>query len=438
MAFHEFTIWKLDMATTIIDLDWKFDDAPLQVVRALRAAGHEAWLAGGCVRDLLLSRHPKDHDIATSASPDQVRSVFRKTIPVQPELGVTLVLWGDSRLEVTTFRTEGVYVDGRRPTSVGPATAAEDVQRRDFTINGMLLDPESGEVVDHVGGIADLRNRMLRCIGNPSDRFGEDHLRILRAIRFAVRFELAIDPPTWEAMTTLSDHLPRLSGERIHDELTRMFGQAPFERCLDLLCDSGALATLLPELAAALETPDSRERARMLFRQVPASSPGLWAALLGAPLASWWQTPWTHGSRAPLHPGQERILSLLKVSRVDMDGARFTWQAWPEAWTPVPRAPSGMAPLVRDRSSATLQDMLRHVETAWGAPWSAAQAFQEECRTIPPSLPALGEAFQKLGIPKGPRLGDAIRLADRRMLDEARPLDETLLREVALTILEPQ
>lgn len=424
------------MATKFLELDWKLDDSPLQVVRSLRAAGHEAWLAGGCVRDMLLSRRPKDHDIATSATPDQVRTVFRKTVPVQPELGVTLVLWGDNRLEVTTFRTEGPYLDGRRPSHVGPATAREDVQRRDFTINGMLLDPETGEVVDHVGGIPDLHDRILRCIGKPDDRFGEDHLRILRAVRFAVRFGLAIDPATWEAMSSLSTHLVRLSGERIHDEFSRMFSQGPFERCLELLLDSGAISTLLPELAEHLRPPEQRDRALTAFRRVPAASAGLWTALLGAPMSPWWTSPWTDGPRAVIHPGQERILSLFKSSRADIDAARLVWQAWPEAWTPPPRAPSGMSALVRDRSCPTLVEALRHLETAWGAPWSAADTLAEEHRTIPASLPPLGEAFLKLGIPRGPKLGEAIRLADRRMLDEHRPVDDLLLREVALTILE--
>ncbi len=427
------------MATTFLQLDWKHDDSPLQVVRTLRAAGHEAWLAGGCVRDLLLSRRPKDHDIATSATPAQVASVFRKTIPVQPELGVTLVLWGDGRLEVTTFRTEGPYLDGRRPTHVGPASSREDVKRRDFTINGMLLDPETGEVVDHVGGIADLRNRVLRCIGEPSDRFGEDHLRILRAIRFAVRFGLSIDPPTWDAMRALSCHLPRLSGERVRDELDRMFGQGPFERSLQLLLDCGAVSALLPELDAALATPESRERALALFRESAKSAiPGLWTALLGAPLSNWWGTPWAPGPRVPVAPGQERLLGLLKSSRAETEGAKLVWQAWPPAWAPLPRLPSTMSGLVRDRSFPTLLEALRHVETAWGAPWSAREALEDEHRSIPAAPPALGEAFQKLGVPRGPQLGEAIRLADRRMLDEHRPLDDRLLEEVALTILDPR
>jgi hypothetical protein len=424
------------MATSI-SLDWQSDDAPLQVVRTLRQAGHEAWLAGGCVRDLLLGRAPKDHDVATSATPEQVKAAFRRTVPVQPELGVTMVLWNDARLEVTTFRTEGPYLDGRRPTHVAPTDARGDVQRRDFTINGLLLDPESGEVVDHVGGIADLRAGLLRCIGQPRDRFGEDHLRILRAVRFAVRFDLRIDPGTWEAMCDLASHLPRLSGERLRDELDRMFAQAPFARCLDLLVDSGALAALLPELDQALARPEARQRLHAVCTHVPANTPGLWIGLLGAPLSPWWDTPWTPGERASVHPGQERLLGLLKASRAEMEGARFLWRSWPEAWIPRPRLPSRMAPLVRDRSYPCLQGALEQLETTLDAPWSAATALRDEASRIPSAPPALGEAFQELGVPRGPRLGEAIRLLDRRMLDESRPADESLLREVALTILGP-
>lgn len=423
--------------TTSISLDWQNDDAPLQVVRTLRQAGHDAWLAGGCVRDLLLGRTPKDHDVATSATPEQVKAAFRRTIPVQPELGVTMVLWNDARLEVTTFRTEGPYLDGRRPTHVAPTDAQGDVQRRDFTINGLLLDPETGEVVDHVGGIADLHAGLLRCIGQPQDRFGEDHLRILRAVRFAVRFDLQIDPATWDAMRDLSCHLPRLSGERLRDELDRMFAQAPFARCLDLLLDSGAIAALLPDLDLALACPGSRLRLHAVCRRVPESVPGLWIGLLGCPLSPWWDCPWESGPRTAVHEGQERLLTLLKASRAEMEGARFLWRSWPEAWTPRPRLPSLMAPLVRDRSYLCLQGALNQFEAALAPPWSAAAALREEASRIPSAPPPLGEAFQKLGIPRGPQLGEAIRLADRRMLDESLPADESLLREVAQTILGP-
>lgn len=434
MSFGEFTIASQAMATTI-HLDWSSDDSPLQVVRALKAAGHEAWLAGGCVRDLLLGIAPKDHDIATSATPAQVGSVFRRTIPVQPELGVTLVLWKESRLEVTTFRTEGPYLDGRRPTHVGSATSAQDVQRRDFTINGLLLDPESGEVVDHVGGIADLEARVLRCIGSPQERFEEDHLRILRAVRFAVRLGFTIDTPTWNAMSSLSDQLTRLSGERIRDELDRMFAQAPFVRCLELLLDSGALGRLFPDLADALGPASSRQRLAALCTEKAPQVAGSWVALLGMPLCSWWPTPWQVGPPASVHPGHAHLLETLKCSRAEGDAAQLVWQRWPLAWALPPRAPSSMAALVRDRSFPCLLGLVELAETALDAPWKASVALREEASRIPAALPPLGETFQKLGIPRGPKLGEAIRMADRRMLDEGRPADPELLNEIVLTIL---
>ena len=435
MSFGEFTIARQNMAT-IIHLDWSSDDSPLQVVRSLREAGHEAWLAGGCVRDLLLGTTPKDHDIATSATPDQVASVFRRTVPVQPELGVTLVLVGERRLEVTTFRTEGPYLDGRRPTHVGPASSAQDVQRRDFTVNGLLLDPQTGEVVDHVGGIADLRSGVLRCIGVPEERFGEDHLRILRAVRFAVRFGFSIDAPTWEAMANLSDHLPRLSAERVRDELDRMFAQGPFARCLELLLDCGALRHLLPDLATSLDSPTSRERMLSLCSRIPASIPGAWVSLLGMPMCPWWKSPWLEGGPSPIQPGHRSLLDSLKCSRAEADAARLVWQGWPQVWKTPPRSPSSMATLVRDRSFPCLLSLVEHAEATWGdAPWSAAGALSGEFRVIPPTLPPLGEGFQALGIPRGPKLGEAIRLADRRMLDEGRSADPELLNEIVLTIL---
>lgn len=435
MAFGEFTIAFQYMATSIRP-DWSSDDSPLQVVRALKAAGHEAWLAGGCVRDLLLGSTPKDHDIATSATPSQVASVFRRTVPVQPELGVTLVLVGERRLEVTTFRTEGTYLDGRRPSHVGPATSAQDVQRRDFTVNGLLLDPETGEVVDHVGGVADLRSGVLRCIGSPHERFGEDHLRILRAIRFAVRLGFSIDAPTWEAMVHLSHHLPRLSAERIRDELDRMFAQGPFARCLDFLLDSGSLGHILPDLAAVLQDPDARSRLSRLCTRVPPPVTGAWVALLGLPLCPWWDSPWEEGREHPLQPGQLALLESLKCSRAENEAAKLVWERWPLAWRKPPRAPSSIAALVRDRSFPCLLGLVRHAETLLAtAPWSAADLLDRERERIPPTLPPLGETFQSLGVPKGPKLGEAIRLADRRMLDEGRGSDPELLSQVALTIL---
>ncbi|HEV8291478.1 MAG TPA: CCA tRNA nucleotidyltransferase, partial [Tepidisphaeraceae bacterium] len=193
------------------------------VLRRLRANGHEAYFAGGCVRDLLLGLEPKDWDVATDAPPNRVRELFTKTEAVGAAFGVILVRHGRSVVEVATFRSEGSYLDGRRPSEVRFTTAQEDAQRRDFTINGLFLDPLDGDrVIDYVGGQEDLAARRLRAIGDPSARFAEDHLRLLRAVRFAARFGLEIAPATAMAIEQRAGLLKGISPERIAIELREM------------------------------------------------------------------------------------------------------------------------------------------------------------------------------------------------------------------------
>src|SRR4051812_24847477 len=197
------------------------DDA-LAVVRRLREAGHVAYFAGGCVRDELLGLHPKDYDAATDAPPPRVRELFQNTQAVGAAFGVILVHHRRSVIEVATFRADLEYRDGRRPEGVRFTTAEEDARRRDFTINGLFLDPVEARVIDFVGGREDLKGRLLRAIGNPDDRFAEDHLRLLRAIRFAARFDLRVEHATDEAIARHAPHLVRISPERVADELRLM------------------------------------------------------------------------------------------------------------------------------------------------------------------------------------------------------------------------
>src|SRR2546430_4608188 len=193
------------------------------IVKRLRANGHEAYFAGGCVRDLLLGLEPKDWDVATDAPPNRVRELFTKTEAVGAAFGVILVRHGRSVVEVATFRSEANYLDGRRPSEVRFTTAQEDAQRRDFTINGLFLDPlEDDRVIDFVGGQEDLAARRLRAIGDPSARFAEDHLRLLRAVRFAARFGLEIAPATAMAIEQRAELLKGISPERIAEELRLM------------------------------------------------------------------------------------------------------------------------------------------------------------------------------------------------------------------------
>jgi poly(A) polymerase len=216
----------------------------LAVVRALRDGGHIAYFAGGCVRDLLLGIEPKDYDVATDAVPQRVRSLFRSTQAVGQAFGVILVRLGRSVVEVATFRSDGAYLDGRRPAEVRFTTAEEDARRRDFTINGLFLDPVADQVIDYVGGKPDLAARLLRAIGEPDARFAEDHLRLLRAVRFAARFGLSIDPRTRQAILHHAPQLARISPERIGDEVRNILTPATRATGWRLLRELG-LASLL-------------------------------------------------------------------------------------------------------------------------------------------------------------------------------------------------
>jgi putative nucleotidyltransferase with HDIG domain len=222
-----------------------------KVVTQLRAAGHQAWLVGGCVRDLLLGRHPKDFDVATDARPDRVAELFHRSEQVGAHFGVVLVRENTAQVEVATFRSDHGYEDGRHPEQVRFETdPRQDVLRRDFTINALLLDPVTGEILDHTGGRDDLARGVVRAIGDPETRFREDHLRMLRAVRFAARFGFRIEAATMDAMRRMHSAILRVSAERIRDELVRILVEGGARYGFELLDQSGLLADILPEIAA--------------------------------------------------------------------------------------------------------------------------------------------------------------------------------------------
>ena len=278
--------------------------AAREIVRLLRAEGHQAFFAGGCVRDLLLGVEPKDFDVATSATPDVVIEMFPKTFAVGAHFGVVLVCspGGDRDIatEVATFRHDGAYSDGRRPDAVRfSSDPREDVLRRDFTINGMLLDPivydangdAGAATLDYVGGRADLSAKILRAIRDPSLRFAEDKLRMLRGVRFAARLGLEIEPRTFAAMRAAAPEIPQVSSERIRDELTLMLTEGHARRAFELLDTTGLLAPVLPEVAKmhGVEQPpqfhpegDVWVHTMLLLEKLPpGASPTLaWGALL--------------------------------------------------------------------------------------------------------------------------------------------------------------
>ncbi|MCW5976590.1 MAG: CCA tRNA nucleotidyltransferase [Bryobacteraceae bacterium] len=216
----------------------------------MRGAGHQAFLVGGCVRDLMLGVTPKDLDVATDATPARLLELFPDATPVGAHFGVVLVGRGDTQVEIATFRSDHSYLDGRRPVRVEFETdPRQDVIRRDFTINALMLDPATGEVLDYVGGQDDLRRSILRAVGDPERRFTEDRLRMLRAIRFAARLGFTIEPATLAAIQRLHGLILTVSAERIRDELIRILTEGGARRGFELLEQTGLLADLLPEVA---------------------------------------------------------------------------------------------------------------------------------------------------------------------------------------------
>jgi len=230
-----------------------------EVCRRLHEAGYEALFAGGCVRDLGLGTEPVDFDIATSARPDDVAALFSRTVPVGARFGVTLVVTEKGAFEVTTFRSDGDYLDHRRPSQITYSDARGDAARRDFTINGMFLDPRTDEIIDYVGGQADLAAGLVRAIGDPEERFREDRLRMIRAVRFAAKLRSTIDPPTLAAVQAKAPKILDIAWERIGDELRKILADGEASRALALLSETGLLARILPEIEAmqgVAQSPD--------------------------------------------------------------------------------------------------------------------------------------------------------------------------------------
>jgi len=262
------------------------------ICATLRRGGRQALLVGGCVRDLLLGREPADYDVATDAPPSEVLNLFPGSLSVGAQFGVVLVQRDGAQVEVATFRSDIGYSDGRHPDRVVYAqTAEEDVQRRDFTINGLLMHPESGEIFDYVGGRADLQAHILRAIGEPARRFTEDKLRMLRAVRFAARFAYMIEPATFQAIEHHAPEIAQVSAERIREEITKLLTEGAARRGFELLESSALLPILLPEIARmkGVEQPpqyhpegDVWIHTRMMIEQLPAgvSSTLAWGVLL--------------------------------------------------------------------------------------------------------------------------------------------------------------
>ena len=262
-----------------------------EIVRHLQTAGFSAFWVGGCVRDFLLGREPGDYDIATSARLEQVEKLFKRTVAVGRKFGVMVVVENGRPFQVATFRAEADYRDGRHPEQVTFGDAEADAQRRDFTVNGLFYDPVAEKLHDWVGGEKDLRAKIIRTIGSPGERFAEDHLRLLRAVRFAAQLGFEIEPQTFAAVRTLAPKIELISAERIRDELIKLFSPPHAARGLVLLRDSGLLPGVLPELVATMvceQSPNFHpegtvfEHIRLMLEKLPSNAhPSLpWAVIL--------------------------------------------------------------------------------------------------------------------------------------------------------------
>ena len=303
----------------------------VRIVRKLQDAGFEAYLVGGCVRDLVAGKRPKDFDITTSARPEEVMNLFEHSIPVGAAFGVVTVVEDNSNFEVATFREERDYMDGRRPETLRYSkTPEEDVSRRDFTINALLYDVKSKSIIDHTGGLADLRCGVIRTIGEARKRFSEDYLRMLRAVRFATRFNFKLDAEAAEAIRELAGKLTLLSPERVRDELTMMLTGVDPEAAFRQLSSCGILRIVLPEIEAlhGVEQPkkfhpegDVFEHTMLLLRHLayPSEEAG-WAALLhdvGKPACQTFDadgTPHFYGHDDRGSQLAEKILKRLKMT----------------------------------------------------------------------------------------------------------------------------
>lgn len=402
------------------------------VVDRLRRAGHEAVWAGGCVRDELLGRTPADYDVATSARPEQVRAVFgtRGTIAVGAAFGVITVLGprAAGQVEVATFRSDAAYTDGRHPAGVTFTDAREDALRRDFTINGLFLDPFTGEVHDHVGGRADLAAGIVRAIGSPAMRFGEDHLRMLRAVRFAACFGFALEEATREAIVRMAHLVTGVSPERIAAELRAMVSRPGRRRALELLAETGLAREVLPEVAAtegsgvdpeawgesarvveALDEPDLAMALAILAHGRPVAVADAIASRLRLSNRERQTAAWLHAGVAALG---------------SLDGAALEGRAW-----------SRVQPWLARAAAPLLADVLRAGAacgrgTPGAAAWITAKLELPPATLDPPPL-VTGHDLLAAGVPAGRDLGRALALVREWQLDGVVGSRDEALRRLA-------
>lgn len=394
------------------------------VVSRLQGAGYVAFWAGGCVRDDLLGRTPADYDVATSARPDEVRDVFgrRRTLAVGAAFGVITVLGPPEagQVEVATFRTDEAYTDGRHPAGVIFSTPEFDAQRRDFTINGLFLDPTTGAVHDYVGGRADLAAGIVRAIGVPAMRFGEDHLRMLRAVRFAAAFGFALDSETRLAIEAMRHLVTTVSAERIAAELRAMVTRPGARRALALLDDTGLAREILPEVAPAAEQGDAQHRAADRWAAAATIIEALDEPELGTALAALFED----AGAKPLRVAASR----LRLSNRDVNLATWLLEAVTaighgDADALARRPWSRVQPWLAHDDAFLLADLLRARAdggrgTAEAAAWVTTQLARPPHELNPPPL-LTGRDLLAAGVPEGKAVGALLAALRARQLDGA-------------------
>jgi len=417
-----------------------------EIALRLADAGFETYLAGGSVRDRLLGREPADYDIATAATPDQVRALFPRTIEVGAAFGVLRVLADDGTYEVATFRTEGPYLDGRRPASVRFATAREDVERRDFTVNGLLYDPRDGRIYDFVGGREDIAAGRLRTIGDPVARFSEDRLRMLRAVRLAADLRFEIVPDAMDAIRRLAGRIAEVSPERIRDEIIRIVTGPDPARGLELLRESGLLRVILPEVADEVGVPqpeefhpegDVFEHTRLALANLTAPSVTLAMATLLHDIGKPPTLLRADRIRFPRHDEvgaalARGVMERLRFSRreadrvVELVGRHMIFKDIPQM------REVRLRRLVSEPSFPELLELHRADSSASHGDLSlftSIRALMDQIAHEPPPPPRFitGEDLLALGLAPGPRVGEILKAVEHARLEgEVRSREDAL------------
>lgn len=382
-------------------------DAALHVHEKLRAAGFDSLFAGGCVRDLLLNREPKDYDVATSATPAEAARVFPKARLVGAKFGVVLVRKYGHDVEVATFRKDGHYSDGRRPDGVEFGTPEEDAQRRDFTINGLFMNPSDGRVIDHVGGRMDLERRVVRTIGNPDERFAEDHLRLLRAARFAAGLGFALDPNTESAMTHAAEALRRISPERVWMELERMLCAPSRAEAWDILRRTRLACYMVSGWGLTDDKADDIGR-RLANLSTGPISPVLALGCL-----------WADEPEGVI----PNLGESLRLSNRLIDGCRWLVSSLPAVHSPDILRLWELKTLMAHRDWSDLPPLLGADLAAKGQPDDARKVLLDRASRIDPDKIApppflTGDELARLGVPRGPEMGVILKEIYRAQLDE--------------------